>query len=428
MVHLLAAGGRAEVRRRAADVMDVALEVGIVRHLLSLCDKRSAAAHLHDAPLVERERAEGALAEAPTVARERELHFFDSGNPARGIVVGMRGADERQAIDRIELGGRKRGGWRVLHDELVLAIGLDQAFSRHMVAVGVLYGEAFRVGARVGAHGAVSGQKLVVVDMIKRARAEYRAIDESKVTDRKPRIQSIGDFHNGVFPHPIGHKVGVRIEQDRPLQRVRPVIVVGKASQTRLNASDDDGNILEHASDQVRVHHNRVVGTQPALAPRREGIQVAALLGDRIVIHHRVHVPRAHEEPQTRAPEHGDAFRIAPIGLGDHADLVMVRLKKTADNGCTERRVVHIRIAGHVHEVALVPAALAHVLAVHGKEAPAVGARTLRRLLIGASPFPRPLPCPHNVLAIRRALRHERALSPWRGTTTCRARGAIEMR
>ena len=69
----------------------------------------------------------------------------------------MRGANERQAIDRIEFGGRKRGGRRVLHDELVLAIGLDQAFSRHMVAVGVLYGEAFRVGARVGAHGAVSG-------------------------------------------------------------------------------------------------------------------------------------------------------------------------------------------------------------------------------------------------------------------------------
>ena len=428
MVHLLAAGGRAEVRRRAADVVDVTLEVGIVRHLLGLRDERGMTAHLHDAPLVERERAEGAFAEAPAVARERELHFLDSGNPARGIVVGMRGANERQAIDRIELGGRKRSGGRVLYDELVLAIGFDQAFSRHMVAVGVLYGEAFRVGARVGAHGAVSGQKLVVVDMVKRARAEYRAIDESKVTDRKPRIQGIGDFHNGVLPHAIGHKVGVRIKQDRPLKRVRPVIVVGKASQTRLDASDDDGNVLEHAPDQVRVHHHRVVGTQPALAPRREGIQAAALLGDRIVIHHGIHVPRAHEEPQTRAPERGDAFRIAPIGLGDHADLVVVRLEKAADDGRTERRVVHIRIAGHVHEVALVPAALAHVLAIYGKKPRAIGARILRRLLIGASPFPRPLPCPRSILAIRRALRHERVLSPWRGTTTRRARGAIEMR
>lgn len=141
----------------AADVVDVAFEVGVVCHLLGFCDKRGAAAHLHDAPLVERERAESALAEAPAVARERELHFLDSGNPARSIVVGVRGADERQAIDRIELGGRKRGGMAVLHDELVLAIGFDQAFSRHMVAVGVLYGKAFRVGARVGAHDAVSG-------------------------------------------------------------------------------------------------------------------------------------------------------------------------------------------------------------------------------------------------------------------------------
>ena len=56
---------------------------------------------------------------------------------------------------------------------------------------------------------------------------------------------------------------------------------------------------------------------------------------------------------------------------------------------------------------------LAHVLAVHGKKPRTIGARILRRLLIGASPFPRPLPCPRSVLAIRRALRHERALSPW---------------
>ena len=412
MVHLLAAGGRAEIRRRAADVVDVTLEVGIVRHLLGFCDKRGATAHLHDAPLVERERAESALAKAPPVARERELHFLDGGHAARRVVVGVRGADERQAVDRVELGGCKRSRGRVLHDELVLAIGLDQAFSRHMVAVRVLHGEAFRVGARVRTHGAVSGQQLVVVDMIKRARAEYRAIDESKVTDRKPRIQGIGDFHNGVLPHAIGHKVGVRIEQNRPLQRVRPVIVVGKASQTRLDASDDDGNVLEHASDQVRVHHNRVVGAQPTLAPRREGVRTAALLGDRIVIHHRVHVPRAHEEPQTRAPKRSDAFRITPIGLGDHADLVVVRLEKTADDGRAERRVINVRIARHVHEVALVPTALAHVVAVHGKKAPAIGARILRRLLIGASLLPRPRPCPRGVLAIRRALRHERALSP----------------
>ena len=67
---------------------------------------------------------------------------------------------------------------------------------------------------------------------------------------------------------------------------------------------------------------------------------------------------------------------------------------------------------------------------VEGKdiaEVCSIGARVLRRLLIGASPFSRPLPCPRSVLAIRRALRHERALSPWRGTTTRRARGAIEM-
>ena len=203
MINLLAAGGRAEVRRRAADVVDVALEVGVVRHLLGFCDKRGAAAHLHDSPLVERERAEGALAEAPAVARERELHFLDSGNPARSIVVGVRGADERQAIDRIELGSRKRGSWRVLHDELVLAIGLDQAFSRHVVAVRVLYGETFRVGARVGTHGAVSGQKLVVVDMLKRARAKHRAIDKGKVAYRKPRIQGVGDLHDGMLPHPV---------------------------------------------------------------------------------------------------------------------------------------------------------------------------------------------------------------------------------
>lgn len=82
MCQLFFAGGLAEIGRRAADVMDIALEIGMLRHARRLGQQRIVAARLDDAALMERQRAERAAAEAAAVRDEAELHLGDGGHAA----------------------------------------------------------------------------------------------------------------------------------------------------------------------------------------------------------------------------------------------------------------------------------------------------------------------------------------------------------
>ena len=143
-VQLLVAGRLAEVGRGAADVVDVALElrVGVIMlRLFAAMD--SWLRGLDDAPLMERQRAEGALAEAAAVGGQAELHLAN-GRDAAGLFVGWGGTRAHRA------GGTPRPSplWsaaccgRVLHHEHMVGIGLHQAFAREGVAVAVLDVEA----------------------------------------------------------------------------------------------------------------------------------------------------------------------------------------------------------------------------------------------------------------------------------------------
>ena len=120
---LLGAGRLHEVCRGAANVVDVALEIGVVRHGGGLGNQGLVASRLDDAPLVEVERAERALAQAAAVADERELHLGDGRDAACGVVHGVRGAGVGQLVDLVEL---RRGEWlggRVLnHVDAVLVL------------------------------------------------------------------------------------------------------------------------------------------------------------------------------------------------------------------------------------------------------------------------------------------------------------------
>ena len=73
---LFFAGGLAEIGRRAADVMDVALEVGMLRHARRLGQQRVMAARLDDAALVEGQGAEAAAAEAAPVGDQAEFDLL----------------------------------------------------------------------------------------------------------------------------------------------------------------------------------------------------------------------------------------------------------------------------------------------------------------------------------------------------------------
>ena len=89
LFQLLGAGGFAEVRRGAANVMDVALETGQLGDELGFGQDAFVAAALDDAPLVEGQAAKRALAYAAAVARDRELHLLDGGDASDRLVGGV---------------------------------------------------------------------------------------------------------------------------------------------------------------------------------------------------------------------------------------------------------------------------------------------------------------------------------------------------
>ena len=115
-LHLLAARGCAKVCGGTAHIVDVAFEIGVIDDILRFFKQRGMTARLHNAPLMERERAKSALAEAAPAASQGELHFRKTGNAAVRIVARMPRARIRQRIHRIHLFSRKRLGGRILHN------------------------------------------------------------------------------------------------------------------------------------------------------------------------------------------------------------------------------------------------------------------------------------------------------------------------
>ena len=326
MLHLLGARGCAEVRRRASHIVKVAFEIRVGSQGPRFLHDRIVAARLHDAPLMERERAKRALAEAAPIARQAELDLLEGRHATCGLVARMVRPRIRQPVHRVHLGLRKRRGGRVLHDELVVGVRLHEALARERIAVGVLHGEAARIGEPVGRQLVERRQHHRVVDVLERARPVHGAVDEREVRDGQPRVQRVGDLHDGALTHAEAHEIGAGIQQDGALELVGPIVVMRKTPQARLDAAQHDGRLLEGAADEVGVHHGCVVRSQPRLAARRVRIGAAALPRHRVVVHHRVHVAGRDEKRQARFAELRNRRRIVPVGLRDHAHAVAVRL------------------------------------------------------------------------------------------------------
>ena len=360
---LLGAGGLHEVCRGAANVVDVALEVGVVRHGRGLGNQGLVASRLDDAPLVEVERAERALAQAAAVAGKRELHLGDGRDAAGGVVHGVRGAGVGKLVDRVELRRGKRKGGRVLYHVDAVLVLLDKRMREVRVKVSALDAKAARVLGLVGAHCLPGGENHGIHALLGGSRAVDRSGDPAYVVDVHAAVERVGNLDDGALAHAVGDDVGAGVQKDRTLERIRPVVVVGEAAQRCLDAAQHDGHVLVRAADEVAVDHVRVVGAQAHLAAGGVEVLGAAVLCHGVVVDHRVHVATAYEKRQARLAQDGDACGVAPVGLRDDAHLVAVRLQHARDDGAGKRGVVNVGVTAHKDEVALVPAARLHVLA-----------------------------------------------------------------
>lgn len=166
----------------------------------------------------------------------------------------------------VHLVGGERRRRRVLHHEHAVGVGLYQAMPGDGVHVLLLYVKAARVVELVGGKIVPAGQQIVVVDLVERAGAVDGAIDIGNLIDGQSSVERVGDLDDRVFAHAVDEEVGARVEQYRALELVLPVVVVGQAAQACLDATDNDGSVLERLTDKVAVDRDGTIGTAPLLA------------------------------------------------------------------------------------------------------------------------------------------------------------------
>ena len=150
---------------------------------------------------------------------------------------------------------------------------------------------------------------------------------------------------------------------------------MGKASKRCLDAAQYDRRVLVCAPDEVAIDHVGMVWALAHDSTRSVEVFGPVVLGDSVVQDHRVHVAAADEKAELRLAEDCDRGGVVPVGLGDDADTVAMLLEHAGDDGRGKGRVVHIGIADHEDEVALVPATSFHVLLRDRKELAAGGTR-----------------------------------------------------
>ena len=358
---LLAAGFMAEIGRRAADVVDVALEAGGMGHGLGFLQDRRVRTGLDDAALMERQRAEAARAEAAAAGGQAEFDLADRRDAAELFVRRMIGPAVGKTVDVIHLLLAQGLLRRVLHDEFALGIRLDEPLGAEGVGIAVLDGEALGVGAGVfldlgigreddGGDGIVDGAGLV-----------DGPVDVRDVLHVHAVVERVRDLHHGTLAHAVDQKIGLRIEQDRALALVRPVVVVRQPAQARLDAADDDGLAAIGPADEIAVDRHGIVGPLAHDATGGIGVGLPVGLGDGIVVDHRVHIPAHDQKAQAGFAESVDGGGVLPVRLGEDADLIPCVLQHARDDRMAERGVVDVAVADDIDEIALVPAAPGHI-------------------------------------------------------------------
>ena len=115
-------------------------------------------------------------------------------------------------------------------------------------------------------------------------------------------------------------------------------------AQAGFNAADDDGDIPIGTANQIAVYRCGTVGTTACCTARCIGIKAAALFGNRIMVHHGIHIAGGNQKAQLWAAKYTDAGVVAPIRLWEHRHAIAAGLQHAADNRRAKGRVVDVRI------------------------------------------------------------------------------------
>ena len=362
---LLLAGRLAEIRRGPAYVVDVSLEIRLLRQDGRFPQERSVAARGNNAPLMERERAERACAEAPAAGGERKLDLKQRRDLF--LIGGMRRARVGQLVYRVQLFGRKRRGRRV-HDKESVPMRLHKAFPADRILLAVLRHERGSIRLFVPRHGFVAFDRFVFIHLRERIRHVAGAVHVGDLLHGEAARKRICDLDDLPFPHAVNEKICARIRKDAAAHLIIPVIVMRKTPEARLDAADDDRHAAVCLPHTVRINDRCAVRALPRFAAGRVSVARAALFRGGVMVHHGIDVSRADEERKARPAKAAELLRAVPVRLGDDAHRIAVALQHAADDRRAETRMIHVCVADDVYEIKLPDAARGKLLSRGGQE------------------------------------------------------------
>ena len=209
--HLLGTGGVTEIGGGPPHIVDVALEVLVLHHLLRFLEDGLMTAYLDNSSLVEGQGAEGASAEAAPVAHQAEFYLFNGRNASQLFVAGVIGAAIGQVVHRIHFlhgQGLLRG---ILH-HIFLAVGLCQPLGGEGVAVAVLGFEGFCVGTFILLQFLKGGEHQGGQTVVQMGSLEHRAVDIGDILYVHAGVQRLGNFHNAPLPHAIHQQIRLGVQ------------------------------------------------------------------------------------------------------------------------------------------------------------------------------------------------------------------------
>ena len=257
---------------------------------------------------------------------------------------------------------------RILH-HIFLAVGLYKPLGCKGITVAVLHLKAFGILALIGFQFIKRGKCDRGQALIHLSGFKYGSVDVSDVFYIHSGIQSICDLHNTLFAHTIHQQICLRIQQNGPLHRFRPVVVMTKPPQACLNAADQNRHILVSLANEIAINHSCIIRPLAHNPTGGKGICFAFMLGNRIMVHHRIHITAGYQETKTRPTENINRVRLFPIRLRNDTYAVAMLFQNSADDRMTEGGVINISIADHIHKIATGPATVQHILLTNRKKA-----------------------------------------------------------
>ena len=329
---------------------------------------------LYHSPLVRRYRTKCTSAKTTTHRRHRRLYHIKCGDPLLSIRR-VRLARKRQIIDRIEVFGRKRLGNRP-NPQLARTMFLHQSMPTNP-RLEYLKPRCTRKRPLVALHLFKRRQTphVVIATMpwpviVANAQFPRQRIDHHGHTGhpRKP-------LQRPLIRQPMRHllqrpltaaktdQIRTRIDQYRRHHRVAPIVVMRHAPQTRLDPPYHNRHIGGQTLARPRINRQRSVGPRTCPPSWRIRIVMTTPLLRRVMVHHRVHIPRIYPPKQRRHTQR-QIIRVA-LGLRHYPNAKALGMQKTPDYPRRKRRMVDIRIAPNQDDVAHIPTQTIHLLTRH---------------------------------------------------------------